>query len=58
MKLIEQGSKASCPDGATHYVKKLLDQKVYEFVFFVDGKEQTSPYYDLNESKKANVIDL
>ena len=49
MKPIEPSSKATCPEKATHYIKKLLDTKIYEFVFFVDDKEQTSPHYKLNE---------
>jgi hypothetical protein len=58
MKPIELSAQATCPEGATHYIKKLLDSKIYEFVFFVDDKEQTSPLYELNESKKSNMIDL
>ena len=58
MKAVDES--VQCPEGATHYIKKVLDPKIYEFKFFIDEVEYVSDDYEVNEidGKSFNLIDL
>lgn len=51
-------TKKLLDQGATHYLKKVLDTKQYDFKFIVNGQPKVSNSYDKSVIQGHNKIDL
>ena len=51
-------TKKLMDQGATHYLKKVLDNKQYDFKFIVNGQPKVSNHYDKSVIQGHNKIDL